>query len=62
MSRLIGFIAAAVVSSNVMASACCEAHTPNAPDQVLVTLDDLRNLLPVPVTAAGRPESDEDAA
>jgi len=58
--RFCGAVAAVVdVRDNAMASACCEAHTPTAPDQVLVTLDDLRNLLPVPVTAAGRTEGDE---
>lgn len=53
--RFCGAVAAVVdVRDNAMASACCEAHTPSAPDQVLVSLADLENLLPVPVTVAGR--------
>lgn len=53
--RFCGAVAAVVdVRDNAMASACCGAHIPTAPDQVLVTLADLENLLPVPVTVAGR--------
>ena len=59
--RFCGAVASVVdVRENVMASACCESHVPNGTDQVLVTVADLRSLLPVPVTAAGRPHGSED--
>lgn len=41
------------VRDNVMSSACCATHVPKADGQVLVTVDDLAKLLPVPVTTAG---------
>jgi hypothetical protein len=53
--RFCGAVASVVdVRDNAMRSACCDAHTPETNDQVLITIEDLADLLPVPVTKMGR--------